>query len=312
MSRCKICGNNADNKKYVIKERQFGMLDAFDYFKCSACGCLQIKSFPKDIGEYYPKNYYSFNLNPEKKYKKKYFFIDNWVLNKRCELFFKYFFRKTFKRRTALFQGAQKELQKDWKILDIGCGEGLLLYALSKQGYSNCLGIDPFIRKNITFKNGLKILKKDIFELDESDKFDFIMMHHSLEHMDKQEKTLTKARKLLKKNGRLLIRIPVCSSEAWKKYKENWVQADAPRHFFLHTDKSLNLIAKKSGLTLDKTVYDSNEFQFIGSEMYSRNLSLQDKMPKDLKRKLSYFFNKSKKLNDQKKGDQACFYFKVK
>jgi len=34
--------------------------------------------------------------------------------------------------------------------------------------------------------------------------------------------------------GWCVIRIPTVSSFAWEHYREQWVQLDAPRHFFLH------------------------------------------------------------------------------
>ncbi|WP_148202389.1 hypothetical protein [Thermococcus onnurineus] len=69
---CRICGNSQNNKVYKVKEMMFGFGDEFIYFECSKCGALQIAEIPKDLGKYYPKNYYSFNqghnVNPLKQF----------------------------------------------------------------------------------------------------------------------------------------------------------------------------------------------------------------------------------------------------
>jgi 2-polyprenyl-3-methyl-5-hydroxy-6-metoxy-1,4-benzoquinol methylase len=76
------------------------------------------------------------------------------------------------------------------------------------------------------------------------------MLHHSFEHMDNPCGVLKQIDKLLNPDGELLIRIPVSDSFAWRKYGVDWFQLDAPRHFFLHTTKSIALLAKNSGFVL--------------------------------------------------------------
>jgi len=57
---CKICNNSENNKEFRVKEMMFGVGDQFTYFECSKCGCLQIAEILKNMGKYYPANYYSF------------------------------------------------------------------------------------------------------------------------------------------------------------------------------------------------------------------------------------------------------------
>jgi hypothetical protein len=61
--KCAICGNETNNKPFILKEMMFGFRDEFEYFQCSACFCLQIKNIPGSLEKYYPKNYYSFSGN---------------------------------------------------------------------------------------------------------------------------------------------------------------------------------------------------------------------------------------------------------
>jgi len=97
------------------------------------------------------------------------------------------------------------------KILDIGCGGGLISEGLSKLG-ANVNGID-FIRENINVakkhakKNNLKIKYevKDFEKEKISSKFDMIIIFEVLEHLHNWESFIKKIRNNLKKNGVLVI-----------------------------------------------------------------------------------------------------------
>ena len=38
----------------------YGTKDAFEYFQCSKCNCLQISKIPENMAKYYPDNFYSY------------------------------------------------------------------------------------------------------------------------------------------------------------------------------------------------------------------------------------------------------------
>jgi predicted SAM-dependent methyltransferase len=137
------------------------------------------------------------------------------------------------------------------------------------------------------------------------------MLHHSFEHVDNPHAVLKHLNKLLCLEGELLIRIPVVDSFAWRKYGINWFQLDAPRHFFLHTIKSMALLAKDCGFVLKQVDYDSDQMQFLNSEKYCRDIALHTNM----KNPLPHTFDKectkqAKQLNKMRDGDQACFILK--
>ncbi|HPO68526.1 MAG TPA: methyltransferase domain-containing protein [Candidatus Pacearchaeota archaeon] len=142
------------------------------------------------------------------------------------------------------------------------------------------------------------------------------MFHHSFEHISNPLETLYFSNKLLSDNGVCLIRIPVVDSWAWENYGVNWVQIDAPRHFFLHSPKSMEILSKKAGFKIKEIVYDSTEFQFWGSEQNKNNISRSSNNSYNLnpsksifsKKDIKIFKKKSKKLNLEKRGDQAVFY----
>ena len=108
-------------------------------------------------------------------------------------------------------EALKKNKLNNTKILDIGCGGGLISEGLSKLG-ANVTGID-FIKKNISVakmhakKNNLKInyLVKDFEKEKIISKYDAIIILEVLEHVNNWELFLKKIRVNLKKNGVLII-----------------------------------------------------------------------------------------------------------
>ena len=140
------------------------------------------------------------------------------------------------------------------------------------------------------------------------------MLNHSFEHMPDPLRQLTYLEKLLSDGGICMVRVPVASSYAWRHYGVDWVQLDAPRHLYLHTPMSMGILAEKSGLEVFDIRYDSTYFQFTGSEMYARNISLSEaeNMPSEQfsRRAVRRYQHMAEKLNAKGLGDQAAFYLR--
>ncbi len=205
----------------------------------------------------------------------------------------------------------------DSHILDVGSGGGELLSKLKLVGFKSLIGIDPFLEKDVDL-GGVSLIKTDLDSL--TDKFDFIMLNHSLEHMPDQQRVFKNLRRLINPKGTVLIRIPLVSSEAWKLYGIDWVQLDAPRHLYLHSVESVKHLAEQEGFSLEGIDYDSFAFQFWGSEQYKADIPLKNDARSFAvnparsiftTKKISEFEAQSQELNKQFLGDQACFYFRA-
>ena len=315
---CRICGNADDNTSYDVFEMMLGTRDKFTYFKCDSCGCLQIANFPDNISKYYPDNYYSFNtyqkLNKTRALRSWFdkHRVDDALHNANIIGKLSNLLSKPLDYIPYL---KPVNIKKDDSILDIGCGTGRLLQRMAMGGFTNLIGLDPFIEKNISYNSGVTIVKSSIkdFSNNPANKFKVIMLHHSFEHMPDPLNVLINIQQILEKDGVIILRIPLVDSYAWNEYKENWVQLDAPRHFFLHSRKSLTILLDKSGFEIKDICYDSSKFQFTGSELYKRNIPLNSpKNEKNIftKEALDNYEYKANEINKIENGDQAIFYIK--
>jgi SAM-dependent methyltransferase len=314
-TNCKICDNKAGNQILKVREMYFGTREVFDYLECANCGCLQLVNPPTDYSAYYPKDYFTFNQKHEKKIKSLFNrFRDQSAMGKNSII--GNFLLKIFGEPTYISRLKTAGIGFRDSILDVGCGKGILLHKMKESGFEKVLGIDPFVEESITYKNGLKVLKKNFLDLD--GKFDIIMFNHSFEHMENPEEVIKHSNILLNANKFLLIRIPVADTYAFANYRENWSSLDAPRHLFIHTKKSINILAENSGFEIKKINYDSRSWQLWGSEQYKKDIPLMDGKsfyvnPKKsifTKDEIDLFEEKTKKLNNNQEGDQAEFYLK--
>ncbi len=292
----------------------FGLREEFEYFLCSNCGCLQIKKVPPDLAKYYPKEYKTFRARSIKQsfYKS----LIKKAIGKYSLLRKKPKFVKTILEKFGfgfIDNLSKAGLSQSSKILDVGTGGGQRIISLFKNGFTDLTGTDIFIEKDIIFNKSLRIFKKEISEL--TGKYDFIMLNHVLEHIPDQQKTLNILYKLLRSGKYLLIRIPVVGGYTWRKYKESWVAWDAPRHFYLHSEKSMRLLAENCGFRIVSIYYDSSDYQFWASEQYKNDIPLYNPKSYHIDPNTSIFTKmeikdykiKAKELNKNNDGNAAGF-----
>lgn len=315
MPICRICASEAEHPSFRVREMMLGIRDEHLYFQCQSCGCLQITEIPTQLADYYPTNYYSY-VPPK---------TDTGLKSQLIQARDRYAasgkglvgrLLQAVMPNAKLATLRSLNLTPESRILDVGCGAGLMLHALRDIGFHKTLGIDPFNTNTIRYPNGLVIEKRDIFS--ETGQWDLIMFNHSFEHLVEQQQTLQKAFTLLSPQGSVMLRVPTVSSYAWQHYGVNWAQLDAPRHLFLHSVESIKKLAEQTGFTVYDLRYDSNAFQFWGSEQYEQDIPLRaerswaENPDKSMfsAAQIRNFEKRARELNALNQGDQAAFYLK--
>ena len=201
-SVCRVCSNRSNNRSHRAREMMFGFKDEFEYLECARCKCVQIIEIPDSMSKYYPANYHSFAPVSSHggvralltRARNSYATTSHGVVGK--------ILSRYFPPIAALRSLPRLELNNDARILDVGCGNGMLLDAMGDLGFRNLVGLDPFLDADIERSNGVKLLKRTIHEID--GQFDVIMFHHAFEHIADPGPTLGAVYDLLATAGTCL------------------------------------------------------------------------------------------------------------
>ena len=236
--RCRICGKEGEMETYLVREMMKNTGEEFPYFVCDGCGCMQIETVPEDLGRYYGESYLSFEK--------------------------------------VEFNGFSAPVKHRHKILDVGCGSGGWLMQTAEEGYGELYGCDPFLSADITYGDRIRIRKCSIHEMEGDHSFAFIRMGNSFEHVTDPEEVLKSAHRLLMKEGRLVMEIPVFPNIAFDMFGAYWFQIDAPRHITLHSEKSITMLAERTGFAVESIEYDSAESEIFVSFFYENGICYHD------------------------------------
>lgn len=249
----------------------------YDYAQCDACQSLQIVTIPPDLDRYYTDD----DLTPPpsgplrahmQRLRDAYLLwghdpglapIQRWLGR----------WLAVHHPEPAGASLGSLRITRSARVLDVGCGHGVLLNRLAALGFAHLTGVDPFTR--LASPRGWRFVPGTLDALPASlGPWDVIMLHHSLEHVPDPAATLRAARARLAPGGVCIVRTPVIPCAAWDHYRIHWVQIDAPRHLFIASRAALSDLAGAAGLRLTRMVADSTAFQFWGSAQAQRGIPL--------------------------------------
>ncbi len=145
----------------------------------------------------------------------------------------------------------QLKVEKEQKILDVGCSGGILLESLKHQGYTNTYGIDISEKAIDVCKNrGLDNVLVSPGEVTNfsDNKFDVIIASDILEHIEDDNKALSEWYRILKPGGILLVFVPA--------FNFLWSQHDEVNfHYRRYTKRSLLQKILKYNFNILKSSY---------------------------------------------------------
>ncbi|MDH3972665.1 MAG: class I SAM-dependent methyltransferase [Deltaproteobacteria bacterium] len=175
------------------------------------------------------------------------------------------FFVNLSRRKRASIVTAFTE-GKSGKILDIGCGRGVMLNILKKMGWQVC-GTE-LSKKSSSFareRHEIEVITKDISHCDFPEKsFDIVTMWHVLEHLPAPFSTIEEVGRILKDGGRLIVEVPNFGGLQATFFANKWFHLDSPRHIFHFNEKSLVKYIEKCGFQVIKRENLSWEYDPFG------------------------------------------------
>jgi len=219
---CPVCGNGWARPTYVIGGHVFRLVT------CDECGLGRLHPQPpaQTVEGFYPPEYYGDSRN---KFSGPVEFV----------------MRRLAARRARWLV---HDIPRGGRVLDVGCGRGLLLNAFLERGLEThgveasrnaVQGADP--RAEIAIAPRLA----DVGYA--SGYFDAVVLSHVLEHLPDPRGTLEEIHRVLRPGGKLFVAIPNFSSWQARWAGPAWLHLDLPRHFFHFPLSSLSRLLVDCG-----------------------------------------------------------------
>jgi 2-polyprenyl-3-methyl-5-hydroxy-6-metoxy-1,4-benzoquinol methylase len=240
---CPVCSAETATRRFELEDFEEPVVI------CTECGLGRFCPMPsaERLRALYPGEYYG---EPGVKFKK---LVERFV-------------RITGERHLSFLS---RGLKPGARILDVGCGRGVVLGALAEFGFEvhgqeisaeAVRGADP--RAEIRIAASLAEAEYD------EKSFDQIIIWHVLEHLSDPARTLREAHRLLRPGGRLIVAVPNLSSLQARWAGADWFHLDLPRHLYHFPLEALRRLMVESGFQIGPTHHFSlrqNPFGWIQS-----------------------------------------------
>jgi len=150
---------------------------------------------------------------------------------------------------------------KNKRILESNCGAGIIINYLKK--YSNfTYGIDDVFYKKFLESQGHIFFKNIKSALKEKSKFDIILSFSELEHKYDPIKFLKDLKKILSKDGKIVLRVPNYFNLYMFLLGKNFLKYDYRQsHNFYFSEKNLDMIFNKLNFKIQLKM-GMNEYDF--------------------------------------------------
>jgi ubiquinone/menaquinone biosynthesis C-methylase UbiE len=255
MSEGRICpGCGSDGARLLLRTtKQTSSGEFYDVVTCTRCDLRYTRPLPgdEDLAALYPESYYVSNST-------------NWlsadVLRRAFEQ------GVQWRHRQALLD------RPPGRILDVGCGSGDFLAALISRGWE--VHATEFSDAAVTMarKRGISVHQGTVEDAAfPDDFFDVVTMWHVLEHVPAPRETLSELRRILKRDGLLVIEVPDSASVTFRLTDDRWMGLDVPRHLQHFTPTTLgHLLADTGFIPISRQTFHHWDFLFAFNSFLSR------------------------------------------
>lgn len=163
-------------------------------------------------------------------------------------------------------------LSKGYSFLDVGCRKGMLILTLKNAG-ANVYGAEPYLDNNIVYSNGVTVEKKFLSEIER--KFNIIFYDNVFEHLDTPWDELKTVNEKLENKGICGLAFPGYG-DLIENYGNDAYIIQAPQHTFLHTEKSIKILAKRANLKIEFIKKIPIKEWYIKSFLLKHNIVFSD------------------------------------
>lgn len=245
-TRCPVCGN-ADTVPRIVEaaDRFFQTTRlTFSLRACAGCRCLFLDPLPErqDLERFYPAAYWAVDGRPNP-----------------LRYFESLYRRVVLRDHVGCVTRAAAGLSPAGgspRLLDVGCGSGLLLSVLKSRGF-DVRGFDSSREARAVAKHlhGVDVVvgesvAKAGFAADE---FDVVTLFHVLEHVSDPRQVLSEVRRILQPQGRVLVQVPNIESWQSRLFGGRWYGLDVPRHVVNYSHYAIRKLLGSAGFRIRRT-----------------------------------------------------------
>jgi SAM-dependent methyltransferase len=140
------------------------------------------------------------------------------------------------------------------RALDIGCGLGWLLSALSYKWERHGIEVSAYAAEKA--RQYAKVFTGALLDYPVREgPFDLIAMHHVIEHMTDPIANITRVRELLKPGGSLVLGTPDFDSGCARRFGGNFRLLNDPTHVSLFSSESMHRFLRDHGFSIIQVDY---------------------------------------------------------
>ena len=155
------------------------------------------------------------------------------------ERLFENIFLRRFKEITKFIKGGS--------VLDVGCSTGVMLSIFKRSGF-DIKGVEISKKAAQMCQNkGIDVIVGPFEKIKFGEKFDLIILNHTLEHLENPLQALEKAGRILKPKGYIMVDLPNFDSPVAKTLKSHWPHLLPDEHLWHFTPKAFTVLFKKMG-----------------------------------------------------------------
>ncbi|MBT5471317.1 MAG: class I SAM-dependent methyltransferase [Nitrospina sp.] len=239
---CSLCGKESQK---VVFENVYKNNQAYDVIECLSCQVWFTHPIPstEELSKLYSTGNYRAKTGKR--------FIP--ILEKIIHFL-------TMRKRNRI-----KKYMAGGRILDIGCGRGLFLNLMKKDGW--LVAGQEFDEKSASYavdNYGIDVHTGSLQGKFESESFDVVNINHVLEHLENPEKIIAECNRILKRGGLLVIAVPNIDSLQAKFGERKWFQLDIPCHLYHFSSSSIVKLIESNFFKVDLVRHFKLEYNPFG------------------------------------------------
>jgi 2-polyprenyl-3-methyl-5-hydroxy-6-metoxy-1,4-benzoquinol methylase len=204
---CLVCGAEQARAVFAIEDFTARV------FVCASCGLGRLHPMPEleQVASFYPNEYYG---EPGRKFQGSVERLVRWVGARHISFL-------------------SSDLRSGARVLDVGCGRGVILGALADRGFEvHGVEISLEAARGTDPRAEIRIAPSLADAAYPAAYFDEVVIWHVLEHLHGPKAALLEARRILRPGGRLVVAVPNFSSLQARWAGAAWFHLDLPRHLW--------------------------------------------------------------------------------